>query len=63
MNLLTGYSDVCVRAEVIDWHTIIAEGRSCCEVIHETTLTIIDLETDTDDFQREADMKLGDTDG
>ena len=63
MDLLTGYGDVCVRDDVIDWHAIIAEGRCRCEVIDETTLTIVDLETNTDDFQREADTKLGDTDG
>jgi hypothetical protein len=51
VNLLTGYDDVCVRAEVIDWHAIIAKGQSKYEVIDEATLTIEDLETSLDDLQ------------
>ena len=45
MTLLTGYCGACIRAEVIDWHAVITEGRRRGEVINETTVTIVDLES------------------
>ncbi len=50
MSLLTGHCDVHVRADVINWHAKIAESRRQREVIDETTLTRVDLETDSGDY-------------
>jgi hypothetical protein len=45
-TLLTGCCDACIGVVVIDWHAIIAETRSQCDVVDETALTIVDLESD-----------------
>jgi len=60
VTLLTGHRDAYVRAGVINWHAKIAEGRRQREVIDETTLTRVDLETDSDDRQYRDEQILTD---
>ena len=50
MTLLTRHRDAYIRADVINWHAKIAESRRQREVIDETTLTRVDLETDSGDY-------------
>ena len=63
MTLLTGYGDACIRAEVIDWHAEVAEGRRQRDGINETTLTIVYLEIKSDDSEgSSAEMRKTRTD-